>query len=66
MRIFTPPDVAVGAHFYGQHGIKTILLFLPADGEASRLLLQGQVWSPYYTVQSENKYSCILKVTSWV
>ena len=29
------PEIAVGTHFHAQHGTKAILVFLPADGEAS-------------------------------
>ena len=38
-----PWNMAVGAHFHVQHGTKTILLILPADGETSWLLLQSLV-----------------------
>ena len=37
--ISTAPEIAVGTHFHVRHGTKTISLFLPADGEASWLLL---------------------------
>ena len=43
-----------------EHGTKTETLFLPADGEASCLLLLS---SASDTVQPENTYSCVLKVT---
>ena len=50
-----------------KHGTKTTTVFLPADGEASWLqppslvsLLSGG------TMQRENTYRCILKVTSQV
>ena len=46
-----------------EHGTKTETLFLPADGEASWLLLLS---SPSDTVQPENTYSCVLKVTGQV
>ena len=63
LRYITPPEIAVGTHFHVRHGTKTIPVFLPADGEASWLLLPSL--SPYLssgTVQPENTYSCILKV----
>ena len=41
-----------------KHGTKTTPVFLTADGETS--LLSGS------TVQPENTYSCILKVTGQV
>ena len=48
-----------------KHGTKNTLVFLPDDGEAS--------WSPSSvcllsggTVQPENTYSCMLKVTGHV
>ena len=47
-----------------KHGNKTTLVFLPVDGEASLLLLPSSVsLLPGNTVQPENIYSCILKVT---
>ena len=50
-----------------EHGTKTTLVFLPADGEASWLLLQGSVsLLSGGTVQSENTNSYILKVTGQV
>ena len=50
LEISTPPEIAVGSHFRAQHGPKTALLILPADGEASWSLLP----------LLENTYSCIL------
>ena len=51
-------------HFHGQHGTKTIPLFLPADGTASWLLLPSlESLLSGDIVQPENTYSCILKVT---
>ena len=47
-----------------EHDTKTALVFLSADGEASWLLLPS--WVSLLsggTVESENTYSCILKVT---
>ena len=35
--------IAAGTHFYAQRGTKTILVFLPADGEASWSLLPSSV-----------------------
>ena len=50
-----------------KHGIKTTLVFLPADGEASWLLLTSLVsLLSGGTVQPENAYSHILKVTGQV
>ena len=57
-RISTPPEIAVGTHFYAQRGTKIISVFLPADEEASWLLLPSSV--------SKNTYSCILKVIGQV
>ena len=59
--------IAVGMHFHVRHGTKTISVFLPADGEASWLLLPS--WVSLLSggrVQPENTYSCILKVTSQI
>ena len=50
-----------------EHGTKTTPLFLPADGGASCSLLPSLVsLLPGSTVQPENTYSCILKVTGHV
>ena len=50
-----------------EHGTKTTPVFLPADGEASWLLLPSLVsLLSDGTVQPENTYSCILKVTGQV
>ena len=50
-----------------KHGTKIILRFLPADGEASWLLLSSLVSLPSdSTAQPDNTYSCILKVTGHV
>ena len=50
-----------------EHGTKTTPVFLPADGEASWSLLPSSVsLLSGGTVQPENTYSCILKVTSQV
>ena len=50
-----------------EHGTKTTSIFLPADGEASWLLPSSLVsLLSDGTVQPENTYSCILKVTGQV
>ena len=50
-----------------EHGTKTTLVFLPADGEASRSLLPSSVsLLSGGTLQPENTSSCILKVTGQV
>ena len=50
-----------------KHGTKTTLVLLPADGEASWLLLPSLVsLLSGGTVQPENTYSRILKVTGQV
>ena len=65
--ISTPPEIVVGTHFQTQHGTKTIPVFLPADAEASWLLFSSSVsLLSGGTVQPENTYSCILKVTGQV
>ena len=53
--ISTPPEIYVGIHFHEQHDTKTIPIFLPADGEASWLLLPSLVsLLSGSTVQPEN------------
>ena len=50
-----------------EHGTKTTVVFLPADGEASWSLLPS--WVSLLsggTVKSENTYSRVLKVTGQV
>ena len=50
-----------------EHGTKITLVFLPADGEASwSLLLSSVSLLSDGTVQPENTYSRILKVTGLV
>ena len=50
-----------------EHGTKTTPVFLPADGEASWSLLPSSVsLLSGGTVQPENTYFCILKVTGQV
>ena len=67
LEVSTPPERAVGTHFHAWHGIKTILVFLPADGEACWSLLPSSVsLLSGSTVQPEKTYSCILKVTGQV
>ena len=52
---------------YVQRGTKTIQGFLPPDGEVSWSLLPSSVSLPSGgTVQPQNTYSCILKVTDQV
>ena len=65
--IFTQQEIVVRTHFHVQHGTKTILVFSPIDGEAYWLLLPSSVsLVSGSTVQPENTYFCILKVTSQV
>ena len=62
--ISTPPEIALGTHFHAWHGTKTTTLFLPADGEACWLLPPSLVsFLSGGTVQPENTYSRMLKVT---
>ena len=50
-----------------ENGTETTPVFSPADGEASWSLLTSSVSLPSgSTVQPENTYSCILKVTGQV
>ena len=50
-----------------EHGTKTTPVFLPTDGEASWSLLPSSVsLLSGGTLQTENTYSCILKVTGQV
>ena len=67
LKIYKSPEIALRKHFKAQHGTKTTLVFLPADGEgswsthpSSFSLLSGS------TAQPENIYSCILKVRGQV
>ena len=51
----------------GEHGTKTTLVVLPADEEASWLLLPSLVsLLSDVTVQQENTCSCIIKVIGQV
>ena len=42
--IFSALEIAVGTHFHTGHGTWNALVFFPADGEASRLLLLRSVY----------------------
>ena len=65
--ISTPTEIALGTHFHARHDIKTTLVFLPADGEASWLLHPSSVsLLSGDTVQPEYTYSCILQVTGQI
>ena len=65
--ISTTLEIAVGMHFQHEHGPKTTLIFLPADGQASWSLFPCSVsLLSGSRVQPENTYSCILKVTGQV
>ena len=49
-----------------EHGTKTTPVFLSADGKASWSVLPSLVsLQSFCTVQPENTYSYILKVTGW-
>ena len=50
---YTPSGLAVGTHFYMQHGTKTIPMFLQADAEP--LVCYFQVRSPYYQAHSATR-----------
>ena len=66
-KISTPLEIAVGTHFHVWHDTNTILVFLSIDGEGSWFLLQSLVsLLSGGTVQPENTYFCILKVTGQV
>ena len=66
-KIFTPPEIAVGTFSMHENGTKTTLVFLPADREASWLLLPSSVsLLSGGTVQPENTYFRIHKVTGQV
>ena len=58
----SPAELAVGRHFHAGHGTRTTLVFLCADGEASRLVSL----LPAGAVHLENTYSCIIKVVGQV
>ena len=62
LKIFIPPEIAVGSHFHTWHGTKTILVFLRADGEAFWLLLPSSVsLLSGSTMEPENT----IHVSSW-
>ena len=61
--ISKPPE---GTHFHAQYGTKTTLVFLPAIGEASWLLLPCGTSGGTVQQESTYSYSCILKVTGQV
>ena len=62
--ISTPPEMAVGTHFHVQHGTKTTPVLLITNGEVSWPLLPSLVsLLSGGTMQPENTYSCILRVT---
>ena len=66
-KISTPPEITARTYFNAWHGFKTTLVFLPADVEACWFLLPSAVFlQSNSTVQPENIYSWILKVTNWV
>ena len=61
--ISTPKEIAVEGHFHVQHSLKTTLVFLPADGKASWLLLSSsnfQVWSLF--LYALGNRSCLRKL----
>ena len=65
--ISKPLEIAILTHFHGWHSIKTTPVFLPTNGEASWLLTSSLVFLlSSGTVQPENTYSCILKMTGQV
>ena len=66
-KISTPPEIAVVTLFHAQHGTKATSVFLVTNGEVSWLLLPSSVsLLSGSTVQPENTYCCILKVTGQV
>ena len=61
----TSPETTVEKHFHSRHGTNTIPIFSSSDGEASWSLFPSSVsLLSGRTVQLENTYSCIFKVTS--
>ena len=65
--ISTPPEMARETHLHARHGTAAILVFLPAEGEASWSLLPSSVsLLSDRTVQPKSTYFCILKVTGQV
>ena len=64
LEISTALEIAIETHFHAWNGTKTTLLILPADRETFWLLHPSEVLLlSGGTVQPENTYSCILKVT---
>ena len=56
--ISTPPEIDVAFNFHVLYGSKTTLIFLPADGEASWLLIPSLVYLlSSDKMQPENTYS---------
>ena len=56
--ISTPPEIDVAFNFHVLYGSKTTLIFLPADGEASWLLIPSLVYLPSSDkIKPENTYS---------
>ena len=66
--ICTPLEMVVGTHFHVQHGTKALPVILLADGEEASWFLLPSLVSLVSgsTVQPENTYSCIFKVTGQV
>ena len=65
--ISKPPEMVVTKHFHDKHATKTTPVFLPADGEASWLLLPSLVTLlSGSTMQQKNTYFYILKVIGQV
>ena len=63
----TPTKIAVETHLYEQDGTKTMFVYFPADVDPFWLLLSSLVLLlSVGTVQPENTFLCILKVTSQV
>ena len=58
--MFTPLEMAAGTHFHTRYATETTPVFLPADCPSLVSLLSGG------TVQAENTYFCIFKVTGQV
>ena len=61
--ISTSLEIAIGTHFHARYSTKTTQLFLLVDGEACLLLPSLVSLLSDGTVEPENTYSCILKLT---
>ena len=61
-----PTKITVGTQFHVQHGTKTTPVCLPTDGEAFWFVFWSVSLLAGGTVQPENTYSCILKLTGQV